>query len=724
MARKQKALPRETVEGLLSKSEEKLSSILAKITDCHFELDKDWRFIRINDQSLDYFGRQREEIIGRSYYEVYPILKDSIFREQYTRAVSQSTSVHFEVESILYTGRWVELHAYPTEEGGVSVFFRDITEKKHAEIALRESEERFRAIANYSYDCEHWFDSNGKLIWVNPAVYRLTGYTVDQCMAMPDYPIPLMDIDDRSRLATYLEEAVQGSSANDVEFRIRCKDGSMKWVAVSWQPIYDINGSSLGHRSSVRDITDRKIIENQLKEYQEHLEKLVEDRTKKLKESEKALRNIFENAVEGIFQTTPEGRFLTANRALARMYGYETPEELIGSITNIATEICVEPERRKEFIAFIERDGVVRNFEIEVRTRNDSTRYVYLNARAVKNEQGKVLYFEGMVQDITEKKLASELMMLQRDLALKLSQIDKLEEGLDIILQAAVSASGMESGSILLKNNETDVFDLISSVGLTKDFEDRIRHVPVGGLVWSHLMEKKSLHMQTSQDLTPMAFEEGFKTISFMPILEKDEVMGGLVMASKVIEKIPEQVRIGLEFLAAQSGNSIARMQARAQLEAEIRIRQEAERDLNMKSRSLEEVNTALKVLLEQREQDKNELEDKILFNVRKLILPYIESLKQRQMDDDQRTYLDVLETNLKNIVSPFAKKLTSIHDNFTPQEIKVADLIRDGKTVKEIASAFGVSESAINVHRQHIRNKLGLNNQKINLRTYLLSLA
>jgi PAS domain S-box-containing protein len=724
MDSKKKSPTQESTAELLRKSEQKLSSILASITDCHFELDKDWRFIRINDQSLDYFGRKREEITGRSYYEVFPILKDSIFKEQYTRAVSQSTSVHFDVESILYPGRWVELHAYPTEEGGVSVFFRDITEKKQAEIALRESEERFRAIANYSYDCEHWFDSNGKLIWVNPAVYRLTGYTADECMAMPDYPLSLFDAEGRGRVAGYLEEAVQGSSAHDVEFRIRRKDGTLKWVAVSWQPIYDANGNGLGHRSSARDITDRKIIENQLKDYQEHLEKLVEDRTKKLKESEKALRNIFENAVEGIFQTTPEGRFLNANRALARMYGYETPEELIGSITNIATEIFVEPERRKEFIAFIERDGFVRNFEIEVRTRNDSIRYVYLNARAVKDEQGKMLYYEGMVQDITENKLASELIMAQRDLALKLSQIDKLEEGLDMILQAAVSASGMEAGSILLKNNETDGFDLISSVGLTKEFEGKIRHVPMGSLICSHLMKKKSLHMKTSQGLTPMAFEEGFKIISYMPVLEKDKVVGGLLIASKVLEEIPEQVRIGLEFLAAQSGNSIARMLAREQLEAAISIRQEAERDLNMKSRSLEEVNTALKVLLEQREQDKNELEDQILFNVRKLILPYIDSLKQRQLDDDQRTYLDVLETNLKNIISPFAKKLTSVRENFTPQEIKVADLIRDGKTVKEIALAFGVSESAINVHRQHIRNKLGLNSQKINLRTYLLSLA
>lgn len=315
-------------------------------------------------------------------------------------------------------------------------------------------------------------------------------------------------------------------------------------------------------------------------------------------------------------------------------------------------------------------------------------------------------------------------MTVQLELALKLAQIDNLEKGLTLILETAVRLSGMECGAILLKKNDAGEFDLVSSIGLTQNFQNKIRHVPVRGLVWSRLMEKKSLHTRTSRNLTPMAFEEGFQTISFMPVLQKDEVTGGLVMASRLISDIPEQVRVGLEFLAAQSGNSIARMQAREQLEAEILVRKEAERELRMKSGSLEEVNTALKVLLEQREKDKNELEDKILFNVRKLILPYIDSLKQRQLDDEQRIYLGVLETNLKNIISPFAKKLTSIYESFTPQEIKVADLIRDGKTVKEIAVTLGVSDNAINVHRQHIRNKLGLNNQKIGLRSYLLSLT
>lgn len=150
---------------------------------------------------------------------------------------------------------------------------------------------------------------------------------------------------------------------------------------------------------------------------------------------------------------------------------------------------------------------------------------------------------------------------------------------------------------------------------------------------------------------------------------------------------------------------------------------EQRERELMVKSKTLEEVNIALKVLLEQREKDKNEEEDKILFNVRKLILPYIDSLRQRRLDNEQATYLDIIETNLKNIISPFAKKLSSIQESFTPLEIRVADFIREGKTAKEIARTFGVSESAINLHRQHIRNKLGLNNKKINLRTYLLTL-
>jgi PAS domain S-box-containing protein len=156
----------------------------------------------------------------------------------------------------------------------------------------------------------------------------------------------------------------------------------------------------------------------------------------------------------------------------------------------------------------------------------------------------------------------------------------------------------------------------------------------------------------------------------------------------------------------------------------DITYRKETERMLEMKSLNLEEVNTALRVLLQERARDKDELEEKIVRNVKELVLPYIETLKQRYLDNTQLAYLDIVETNLKNIISPFMQKMTTIYPNLTPAEIKVANLIRDGKTVKEIASIFGVSVSSINSHRQHIRNKLGLANKKTNLKTYLLSLT
>jgi DNA-binding CsgD family transcriptional regulator len=151
--------------------------------------------------------------------------------------------------------------------------------------------------------------------------------------------------------------------------------------------------------------------------------------------------------------------------------------------------------------------------------------------------------------------------------------------------------------------------------------------------------------------------------------------------------------------------------------------RKRTEGELKAKSLNLEEVNAALRVLLKQREQDKNELEEKILYNVKKLVLPYIERLKERRIDEEQRTYLNILETNLNNIVSPFIKKMSHIYSHFTPTEISVANFIKDGKTIKEIARIFGVSENAVNRHRQNIRNKLSLKKQKINLKTFLMSL-
>jgi DNA-binding CsgD family transcriptional regulator len=148
------------------------------------------------------------------------------------------------------------------------------------------------------------------------------------------------------------------------------------------------------------------------------------------------------------------------------------------------------------------------------------------------------------------------------------------------------------------------------------------------------------------------------------------------------------------------------------------------ERELAEKNRNLEEINTALKVLLERREEDRKEFEEQVLGNVKQRVLPNLERLKGTRLEPEAKEYVRILETSLEEIVSPFLQRLTSSYFDLTPQEIQVAGLVKDGKMTKEIADFLNISTSAVDFHRKNIRKKLGLTSRKANLRSYLLSLS
>jgi PAS domain S-box-containing protein len=144
---------------------------------------------------------------------------------------------------------------------------------------------------------------------------------------------------------------------------------------------------------------------------------------------------------------------------------------------------------------------------------------------------------------------------------------------------------------------------------------------------------------------------------------------------------------------------------------------------LEGKTNELEEVNTALRVLLKQRDVDRTELEEKVLSNVNQLVVPYSEKLKKSRLDAKQKAYLSILESNLNDIISPFARMLSSKYVGLTPTEIEIAHLVKDGKTTKDIAELLNVSTSTIESHRKSIRMKIGIKNKKANLRSHLLSM-
>lgn len=145
---------------------------------------------------------------------------------------------------------------------------------------------------------------------------------------------------------------------------------------------------------------------------------------------------------------------------------------------------------------------------------------------------------------------------------------------------------------------------------------------------------------------------------------------------------------------------------------------------LELKSQSLEEANTALKVLLKHREEDKASLEDQVLTNVRKLIFPYLENLKHLQLNEQQNAQVKIIEENLKNIVSPFLHNLTSSYLELTPREIQIANLVKEGKTTKEITDILNISATAVDFHRKNLRAKFGIKNKTTNLMAFLSSLS
>ena len=148
------------------------------------------------------------------------------------------------------------------------------------------------------------------------------------------------------------------------------------------------------------------------------------------------------------------------------------------------------------------------------------------------------------------------------------------------------------------------------------------------------------------------------------------------------------------------------------------------EQYLKIQTKNLEDTNTALKVLLNQREKDKTELEDRVVSNIREQVFPYLDKLSCSRLDQRQTALAEIIRSCLENIISPFLTRFSSLHLQLTPQEIQTAFLVKEGRTTKETAEILGCSTDAVEFHRKNIRKKLGLTHTKINLRTYLLSLA
>jgi PAS domain S-box-containing protein len=219
----------------------------------------DFVFVDFNPAAEQIDHIKKEELIGRNVTEVFPGVKQFGLLDVFRRVYKTGTPEHHPI-SIYKDERiagWRENYVYRLPSGHVVAVYDDISSRKRTELVARMTDQCFRAIADYTYDWEVWVGPTGRVLWTNPAATRVTGYSIKEIMAMSDYPGPVIYEEDRNRMLRAFRSARQGRTGSDVQFRIARKDGKIIWASISWQPIYDDKGDSLGHRESIRDITER-----------------------------------------------------------------------------------------------------------------------------------------------------------------------------------------------------------------------------------------------------------------------------------------------------------------------------------------------------------------------------------------------------------------------------------------------------------------------------------
>ncbi|MBY0523382.1 MAG: PAS domain S-box protein [Gemmataceae bacterium] len=290
----------------------------------------------------------------------------------------------------------------------------DITKRKQAEEAQRSSDDRFRQLTE-NIDAVFWMTdwSATASIYVSPAYERIWGRTVESLYQAPHSFLEAVHPDERERV----REAIVGrkEASFSLEYRIVRPDGAIRWIHDRGFPIRDAAGRVYRVAGIATDITDRKATEEALQVARNQLEMEVVRRTSDLRRAEEKYRTIFENSTEGIYQTTPEGLYLNANPALAQIDGYASAAELMESVTDIGAHLYVDPARRTEFTHQLQTQGFVKDFESQIRRKDGRVIWVTENARAVRDAQGQILYFEGTVQDVTDRKhLEAQLRQAQK----------------------------------------------------------------------------------------------------------------------------------------------------------------------------------------------------------------------------------------------------------------------------------------------------------------------
>jgi PAS domain S-box-containing protein len=508
---------------------------------------------------------------------------------------------------------------------------------------------------------------------VNPAFCRFLGKTEEDIIGKTDF-----DLFPRVEAEMYRRDDLKviRTKKPQVQDEEVTAEKERRWLRVAKTPVFSKKGASTGVLCSVVDITDRK-------------------KTKELlRESEERYRALAENSRVGIWQTTLDGYIIYINPAMCQMLEIKNPKELHGKTYDFFFN-----EKNREIVKrnLAKREkGISSTYEVELIGKKGTKRNVMISGAPIFLSDDNIHSAIGTFTDITFRKKAEETLRESeenfRTLAENANDGILIASGAETYVYANKQAAEITGYSIseLLKKT---IKDLSHPVDFEKT-KERYRKI-ISGKPFQKMYKTRIIHKNGKEiPIEVTSAKSNWK---------------GRDADIVIIRDLTERVKT--EKALKKAHNDLDR-----------RVK-ERTKELEIKTKNLEEINTAMRVLLTKREEDKKELEYNMLSNVIKLINPYLEKIKKTKLDSQQKTFLNIMESNLQDITSQFAHKISLRELNLTPTEIQVANMIRHGNSSKEIADVMNVSIRTIAAHRRNIRKKIGLNQKRANLRSYLLSL-
>ncbi len=570
----------------------------------------------------------------------------------------------------------------------IKAMAKNISSPRKAKKAAAESEQLLRTLTEKSF-AGIYVVQEGRFRFVNANAASYTGYKAGELIGRKADRI--VHPEDRSIVKRNARAMLKGERTSPHEFRIVTKKGNIRWVLETVTSIlYEGKRAILGNSM---DITERKLADDVLRE------------------SERRLSDIIDFLPDATLAIDNKGKVVIWNRAIEEMTGisaknmlgkrnYEYALPFYGKRRPILIDIVLRPNKKiEQCYSILRKQKDLLIADTWVPCLRGKSAFLWGKASPLYDSKGNIVGAIESIRDITERKQVEEAL---RESQRRLTDIiDFLPDatlainrrGMVIAWNRAIEEmTGVQAKDILGKGDYEYALPFYGKrrpilIDLVLNPDKKIQRC------YSILEKQKNLLIAD----TWVPWLRGRRSFLWGKASPLYDSKGNIVGAIESIRDITK----------------------RKQVEEALKKK---ESEMEVKNIQLEELNAALRVLLKQREEDKTDLEEKVLANVKRLIVPYLEKLRIESKSNKARAYLGTLESNIQDIISPFAHKLSSRYVSLTNREIQIANLIKEGRTTKEIVELLSISESTVNIHRFHIRRRLGLT-KKHNLQAYLSSI-